>query len=185
MAFSVRLTKLVALFVTYSFALLLFPSGRVAAVSGKRSSSISVENPPIETPRHRANEILVRFRSGASQADKDVAETAVGTHLKKKLKGDSAVETLEFTGASDALDVALQLNQNPAVEFAEPNFIVKSDQLAATNDSRIAEQWALKNVGQNGGQYGSDIGAVKGWQTSTGGTQTVIAVMTAASFKSN
>jgi RHS repeat-associated protein len=99
-------------------------------------------------------------------------------HPKKKLKGESGIEAFEVRAASDPLTVALQLMQNPSVEFAEPNFVVKSDQLeSSSNDPRLSEQWALNNVGQNGGQYGSDINAVSAWQRTQGSTTTVVAVI--------
>ena len=74
------------------------------------------------------------------------------------------------------MSAALQLNLNPAVEFAKPNFIVKSDQFGA-DDPRLNEQWALSNTGQNGGNYGSDIEATNAWETTQGSANTVIAVI--------
>jgi RHS repeat-associated protein len=45
------------------------------------------------------------------------------------------------------------------------------------NDSRFAEQWALRNTGQSGGQFGADINVTAAWQTTTGSLSTVIAVI--------
>ncbi len=65
---------------------------------------------------------------------------------------------------------------NPQVEFAEPNFLISKDDLSP-NDPRFNEQWALRNTGQNGGQYGSDVNVSSAWQTTTGSSTTVIAVI--------
>ncbi|HKP37920.1 MAG TPA: hypothetical protein VJT71_13765 [Pyrinomonadaceae bacterium] len=101
-----------------------------------------------------------------------------GRALKKKLKGDSSLEVFELSGLGEAVNASLQFNLDPAVEFAEPNFLVKSDQIStAPNDSRFSEQWALSNVGQGGGQYGSDIDAGNAWQTTTGLPRTVVAII--------
>ena len=45
------------------------------------------------------------------------------------------------------------------------------------NDPQFAAQWALANTGQNGGSSGSDIGAIAGWQKTTGSRDTVVAVI--------
>src|SRR6185503_12480898 len=42
---------------------------------------------------------------------------------------------------------------------------------------QLNAQWALRNTGQNGGQYGSDINAATAWQTTTGSSATIIAVI--------
>jgi len=65
---------------------------------------------------------------------------------------------------------------NPQVEFAEPNFLIAKDHVIP-NDSQFNEQWALRNTGQNGGQYGSDVNATGAWKTTTGSKSTVIAVI--------
>jgi subtilisin family serine protease len=62
------------------------------------------------------------------------------------------------------------------VEFAEPNFLIAKDQ-AVTTDPRFGEQWALRNTGQGGGQFGSDINVTTAWQTTSGLESTTIAVI--------
>src|SRR5689334_4479513 len=171
-----RLTESLAVCLIYSIVLLLLVPASYAHAVVRKPSKLSSQSGQLSP--HRSNEVLVRFRAGTSQADKDVAAASSGAHLKKKLKGESAIETFELNSASDPLTAALQLNQNPAVEFAEPNFIVKSDQVTdVPNDPRFAEQWALKNDGRNGGQYGSDISAIGAWNSTTGNASTVIAVV--------
>jgi hypothetical protein len=50
---------------------------------------------------------------------------------------------------------------------------------AQPNDSSFAEQWSLRNTGQSGGQYGSDINITTAWQTTTGTPSKIIAVIDA------
>ncbi|HWN08814.1 MAG TPA: S8 family serine peptidase [Pyrinomonadaceae bacterium] len=66
--------------------------------------------------------------------------------------------------------------QEPSVEFAEPNFLITKDDVHPS-DPKFNEQWALRNAGQSGGQFGSDINAATAWQTTTGLSTTVIAVI--------
>jgi subtilisin family serine protease len=72
--------------------------------------------------------------------------------------------------------LAVQLSLSPNVEFAEPNFLIAKDQ-AVTTDPRFGEQWALRNTGQGGGQFGSDINVTTAWQTTSGLESTTIAVI--------
>ncbi|HVS20987.1 MAG TPA: S8 family peptidase, partial [Pyrinomonadaceae bacterium] len=152
---------------------------RSAGTAGNRSSASFIQG--LQTPAQRKGELLIRFRAGVSQLEKDAVIASHGAQRKRLLRGESAIEKLELPGADDATiaTAALQLSLNPAVEFAEPNFIIARDQLnaSAPNDPRFSEQWALSNVGQNGGQYGSDIGVTRAWQTTTGSPGVSIAVI--------
>lgn len=72
--------------------------------------------------------------------------------------------------------VAQQMLLNPQVEFAEPNFLIAKDDIVP-NDAQFGEQLALRNTGQNDGQFGSDINATEAWNTTAGSKSTVIAVV--------
>lgn len=118
------LKKLVTVGLLYAIALLLvIPFAPVRAASGAEQSSRHLAS---QSPQaaHRSGEVLVRFRPNASDSDKDIVAASQGARRKKRLRGASTVETLELTTAGDVVSAALQLNLNPAVEFAEPNFIV-------------------------------------------------------------
>lgn len=125
-------------------------------------------------PRSRQGEVLVRFRSNASEQSKSTVATARGGQ-RKKLRGESRIEKLNVVGRSPE-DLALELMQEPSVEFAEPNFLITKDEVIPS-DPKFNEQWALRNAGQSGGQFGSDINAATAWQTTTGLSSTVIAVI--------
>ena len=111
-----------------------------------------------------------------SKHEKETIIAAQGARKKKELAGDSGIEKLELLGGQDVKDAAFQLLQNPQVEFAEPNFLIAKDEVTP-NDARFNEQWALRNTGQNGGQFGADINASGAWATTTGSKSTVIAVI--------
>jgi len=130
---------------------------------------------PQETGQ-RSGELLVRFRAGTGQQSKDNVLASHGLRAKKQLRGESGVQKLEILEGQSPETVAQLLRLQPEVEFAEPNFIIKKDQLLTT-DPQFAEQWGLRNTGQNGGQFGSDINVTSAWQTTTGSQSTVIAVI--------
>ncbi len=146
----------------------------VTALSLTRKAAVLVQAhslPPI-----REGEVLVRFRAGVSERDKDMIIAAQSARRKKQLDGDSGVEKLELPGGRDPRSAVLEILLNPQVEFAEPNFLISKDDLTP-DDDRFSEQWALHNTGQNGGRFGSDIDASGAWTTTTGSTSTVIAVV--------
>ena len=162
-----RLTAIVLsyLFVTSS----LVPFARPSRVIKPVKSSRAVQN-----AAYREGELLVRFRPGVSEHDKDTIIATHGARRRKQLEGDSGVEQLEVS--RELSGVVLELLLNPQVEFAEPNFLIAKDELSP-NDARFGEQWALRNTGQNGGQFGSDINAGSAWTMTTGSKATVIAVI--------
>jgi RHS repeat-associated protein len=124
----------------------------------------------------REAEILVRFRSGVSEKDKETIMATHGGRKKKQLRGDSGFEKLELAAGRNAKTAVLQLLLNPHVQFAEPNFLIAKEDVNP-NDPQFLEQWALQNSGQGGGQFGSDIRARSAWDKTQGASSTVIAVI--------
>ena len=45
------------------------------------------------------------------------------------------------------------------------------------NDPQFGEQWALNNLGQDGGKERADIDALKAWETTHGSSDVVVAVL--------
>jgi hypothetical protein len=115
---------------------------------------------------HRDSELLVRFRNGVPQQVKDTILASHGARRKKKLSGESEIEKLQVSTGRDLKLAALQLLMEPQIDFAEPNFLISKDELTP-NDPQFARQWALRNIGQEGGQFGSDIKATIAWETTT------------------
>jgi RHS repeat-associated protein len=125
---------------------------------------------------HRNGELLVRFRAGIPEQVKDAILTSHGARRKKHLSGESGIEKLQLSAGRDLRLAAIQLLMDPQVEFAEPNFLISKDDLNP-NDPQFDRQWALRNIGQEGGQFGSDIKVTSAWETTTGSSNTVIAVI--------
>jgi RHS repeat-associated protein len=168
--------------IVISLVALPLPRHAIASAAGKLNSSKSRPAPSAanliqgQGLQRRSGELLVRFRSGVAQQNKDTVLAAHGTRRKRQLRGESTVEKLEVVGGQDVETVALQMSLNPDVEFAEPNFLISKDQLV-TSDPQFADQWALRNIGQGGGQFGSDINVTTAWNTTTGSQSTVIAII--------
>lgn len=145
---------------------------------------------------HKRGEVIIKFKD---DTPKQVRDQIVQTYAKneKELRGRGKASKLTIKDGLDLANTIFDLKQfNEIVEFAEPNYIVtgagslvstasrservkrRSAQLPTTpNDPQFNQQWALANTGQGGGLPGSDIGAVAGWQKTTGSRDTVIAVI--------
>ena len=71
------------------------------------------------------------------------------------------------------------LRDNPDVEFAEPNYVIRVD--ATPNDPSFGALWGLRNIGQivNGsaGTAGADISAPQAWEVTTGSPANVVGVI--------
>ena len=161
--------RAISLFLTYSFVITV--CAQFSTVSRARSISTLQQ----ATALSRSNQVLIRFRRGVSAQAKEAALANAAAIRRTPLRGASNIEKLELN-TTDALVAALQLRQHPAIEFAEPNFIINKAEIVP-DDPEFSQQWGLRNTGQNGGQFGSDINVANAWERTTGGASTVIAVI--------
>ncbi len=173
-------TKLTYRFYTYvlcfflTYVLLLSPSaifilsGARAEPDTKRKESSSSSTPVKPQAERRDGELLVRFHPNVAAQSRTSLVDAVGAQSIGKLRGRSQIEKLRVPVGQDVETVAAQLRQSPLVEFAEPNYLIKSDELSP-NDPRFAEQWGLN--------ADAGVGATTAWETTTGASSTVIAII--------
>ena len=177
MSTSHRIIQFTAGFLSYVLIVALCAPLSAAAIINKNAKKpVTTSQASQRIAASRPGEVLVRFRAGVSQQAKSLLVDALGGKRKQALRGESQVEKLELPARQDPLTAALQLRLNPQIEFAEPNFLIAKDDITP-NDPRFAEQWALSNTGQNGGQFGSDIQMPSAWHTTTGSPSAVVAVI--------
>jgi parallel beta-helix repeat protein len=86
-----------------------------------------------------------------------------------------SVYTLKFSEDVDVLSLVAQYQNNPAIEYAEPNYIYHVCEVP--DDPYFSYQWALNNTGQTGGTPDADIDAPDAWNITTGDAGIVIAVI--------
>jgi uncharacterized repeat protein (TIGR01451 family) len=141
-------------------------------------------------PEFVPGHVLVRFRPGAAAAGATASRksaparvAAISTEGREipltveNFGGSDVVEGLRLARVApeDTLAAVEALRKRSDVLYAEPDYIRRKD--ATPNDTRYAEQWALKNTGQSGGTAGADIHAEAAWDTTTGSRQVVVAVL--------
>ena len=174
--FLATLRAITAIVLCYLLALLSWVPFTIVARAESSSKTLLSANQEESFAAHRNGELLVRFRSGVPQLVKDAILVSHGARRKKYLSGESGIEKLQLSAGRDLRLAALQLVMDPQVEFAEPNFLISKDDLTP-NDPQFGRQWALQNIGQEGGQFGSDIKSISAWETTTGSSNTTIAVI--------
>ncbi len=146
-------------------------------------------------PRQESEpEVLVRFKPGMTVDE----IRAIAARTNDRVEDE--IESVEGLIAIDDLDNAdpTAVSESYAamsdyVVYAEPNFEIRLDPqpnegftkdlvyrerpIGAPNDPQFAEQWALNNLGQDGGKDRADIDALKAWLTTQGSQKVVVAVL--------
>jgi subtilisin family serine protease len=126
-------------------------------------------------PEFVADEVIVKFRDGADEAQKELARFRVSGVRKKTFR---ILRNLEIVKLQPGIQVEEAVNlyrQNPDVLYAEPNYILKIT--ATPNDPRFGELWGLHNVGQSGGTPDADIDATEAWNITTGSNANIVAII--------
>ena len=122
------------------------------------------------------NQFIVKFNDGVDIST--INELIEFHQLDIKQKVIGLANTFVIQASSNALSLANKFNELPTVAYSEPNFIQLFRPFSSEpNDTHFANQWALKNTGQNGGTPGADINAPEGWDITTGGEEVVIAII--------
>lgn len=117
--------------------------------------------------------VLVRWRASMRTAERASVREALGATVDREYAA-IGVERLELSAVS-VEEALLRLAQDPRVEFAEPDFLVRVARVP--DDPRFPEQWALQNTGQSGGTAGADVRAVRGWDIGTDARAVVVGVV--------
>jgi thermitase len=153
-----------------------------------------------ELPDRVPGEYVVRLKNLPLQADtlyQQIAQSVEKKLNKKKVhhfssqgkafKTDASLGWLRISADDSEANVLQILNQDPRVQYAEPNWIYRTTSILpesqTVSDPLFNELWGLKNIGQtdrNGtqGKVGSDMKVEQAWQQGyTGNKNIVVAVI--------
>jgi subtilisin family serine protease len=142
-----------------------------------------------------APEVLVRFKPGVTLDRVREIAGANNDTLSDEIESVSGLTVIDDLDNAHPEAVAAQYAaMNDAVAYAEPNFQInlgdpvgrfgvrdgllrRTDAPNMPNDPHFNEQWALNNLGQDGGKKRADLDALKAWQDTTGSEDVVVAVL--------
>ena len=134
--------------------------------------------PTTEMPDYKPGEVIVKYKKNTSSASQARIKNNAGVKKTiKKLDLDSRnnPELLELKQNVDVEDAVDELEKEPLVEYAEPNYLAKST--FTPNDPSLANQWGLNNTGQtindSVGVVDADIDALEAWDVEQGETSPV------------
>ena len=141
-----------------------------------------------------APEVLVRFKPGFTVDRIREIASANNDRLTDEIEAVSGLTFIDDLDNADAQAVANQYSaMTGAVLYAEVNNQIKLDDPKQTevprdlllreppagmpNDPLFGEQWALNNLGQDGGKKRADLDAINAWATTKGSDEVVVAVL--------
>jgi thermitase len=157
-------------------------------------------NKPVVVKRSVAEnqpEVLVKFRPGVSLSDIKNLVAKNNDRVEDNIEIVKGLTSIDDLDDADAETVAAQYaKMTDLVLYAEANNEIKLDDPAATktvsqdllqresgpnevlpNDPMFNEQWALNNVGQNGGKKDAHVDALKAWLKTQGSDKIVVGVL--------
>jgi subtilisin family serine protease len=184
-------------------SLVLFAAlaGQVSRWESKRTKFVLREVPQrartVEPPRVLESfrgdaDVLVRFRAGVSEERKQAIAAGLNDRVEDEIEAVEGLTTIDDLDGESVEDIVSDYAKLPEVEYAEPNFEIKVDPLAADsissrfvssdtrsgpNDPLLSEQWGLINTGQREGKAGADVSAGYAWERTHGSRKVVVAVL--------
>ena len=189
--------------VALAASLVLFAAlaGQVSRWESKRTKLVLREVPPrartVEPPRVLESfrgdaDVLVRFRAGVSEERKQAIAARLNDRVEDEIESVAGLTSVDDLDGESVEDIVKDYASLPEVEYAEPNFEIKVDPLAADsirsrfvssdtwngpNDPLLSEQWGLVNTGQREGKAGADVSAGYAWERTHGSRKVVVAVL--------
>jgi subtilisin family serine protease len=136
-------------------------------------------------------EVLVRFKPGIRLEEIKKIAARNNDVVEDEIESVRGLISIDDLNDADAEETAKQYAaMSDVVEYAQPNFEIEADPIDVTdsttvgraisggpNDPRFDQQWALNNLGQNGGKNRADIDALLAWGKTHGSEKVVVAVL--------
>lgn len=174
--------------------------GQIRRWQSKPFFNVQVENVQVQKPLTTTRsitesqpEVMVRFRPGIKLNDIKKLAARSNDRVEDEIESVNGLVSIDDLDNADAETVAAQYRQMSDVLYAEPVFEVRFDdpvQQASSrdllhrefsdnlpNDPQFEDQWALNNVGKDGGKSRADIDALKAWRKTQGTQDVVVAVL--------
>ena len=136
-----------------------------------------------------SDQVLVKFKSSVTE---EMKEAAIASYQSTTLKRISSINVYQLQLPEDVSveEMLYLLEQNPDVEYAEPNYFRRLAQVTP-DDPFFSDQYALYNPGgvfgppssPQSGTARADIYAREGWEETWGNDSVIIAILdTGADF---
>ncbi len=117
--------------------------GLALLVQAPPASAVRYGEPKLYVP----GELLVQYRSGSEATLAKSRQLSLGLEKKRDLR-DGRTHLLKLPAISDMRSMMALLRADPAVAFAEPNYIRQTRVRRNPTDSLFERQWGLRSTGQ-------------------------------------
>jgi subtilisin family serine protease len=148
------------------------------ALASADASAVVAADPGAPAAQAVAGEVIVGFSDEVSEAARDRVLREVGAVEQQELEEIQA-ELVEV-GPGEVGVTIKELEADPRVDYAEPNYVLSVEALPPT-DSNFDQLWGLNNDGQvvNGGSgvRDADVDALEAWELTTGSASVAVAVV--------
>lgn len=136
---------------------------------------IAAARPDVDWSRpHVPGRLIVGIKPGLQSVQRAAMHAQAGAKVVRSF-GLVCADVVKVDVGVDMKAVAAAYAAMPGVKYVEPDYIVSGFKMPG--DPLFASQWALDNTGQTGGTPDADIDAVEAWDTVTGGSDVVVAVI--------
>lgn len=130
----------------------------------------------------RTYDLIVKYKKNTPQSVIEAVASRLNSRILYTydyLPGFS-FESVESTGTLE--EVMARFKADPNVEYVEPNYTYRIDQVSSPNDPYFEQLWGLNNFGQEingkpGGISGADVNILKAWELSKGSEEIVVGVI--------
>jgi thermitase len=112
-----------------------------------------------QAARYDTDTVIVKYASGVTTAERLALFQSAG--VTRTVGSVAGVGAKVVSVSADPAVVSERLNRSALVDYAEPNFILRST--ATPNDPLFGELYGFNNTGQTGGRADADIDAPEGW----------------------
>jgi large repetitive protein len=150
-------------------------NGPAKAANDRLSAAITANPNLTQSP----STLLVQFKAGAADAGQAQALQGVGATVIYQYSLVPGLLAIEVGNGLTVAQAIAQLSANPAVQYAEPDYIVRHT--GVPNDANFNLQWGCHNTGQNilgsVGVVDADIDGPEAWDNFTGDPNFVVAII--------
>jgi parallel beta-helix repeat protein len=158
------------------------------------------------TPQYIPGQLIIKLKDTVTVSTGGISTSSIGVSSldnlnlrhgatsEKLLKTTSSerldkLYVLKFPKGSDIKTIIAEYKNDPDIEYAEPNYIVRilpyldggggggGSAGVYPNDPGFSQLWGLHNTGQTGGTAGADIDALDAWNITTGSPNVVVGVI--------
>jgi len=148
-------------------------SGRPQIIPRPSHNPLSAQ----ERPRSVPDKILVKYKKLGDVLTQESIKASIESSFGiQEIQKFSLIEVSVYHTYWDKEQTLVDLNANPYVEYAEPDYY-RYSKTTFPNDSRFFDLWGLHNTGQNSGTADADIDAPEAWDLTTGSPNVVVAVI--------